>query len=54
MRLDELIVQRRVGDRGKMEDRVEFLVAELLLPIERRQILRYEIALVAGEVLEIA
>ena len=37
-----------------MEDRVEFFVAELLLPIERREVLRDEIALVAGEVLEIA
>ena len=52
--LDELIVQGRVGDRGKMEDRLEFFVAELLLPIERRQVLGDEIALVAGEVLEIA
>ena len=34
--------------------RVEFLVAELLPPIERGQILRDEIAAVAGQVLEIA
>ena len=52
--LDELIVQGRVGDRGEMKNRVEFFVAELLLPIERGQILRDEIAAVAGEVLEIA
>ena len=52
--LDELIVQGRVGDRGEMKDRLEFFVAELLLPIERRQILRHEIACIAGEVLEIA
>ena len=34
--------------------RVEFFVAELLLPIERGQILRDEIAAVTGQVLEIA
>ena len=52
--LRELIVHRRVGDRGQMKNRVELLVAELLPPIERGQILRDEIAFVAGEILEIA
>ena len=37
-----------------MENAVEFFVAELVLPIELRQILRDEIARVAGEILEIA
>ena len=37
-----------------MKNRVEFFVAELLLPIERGQVLRDEIAAVAGQVLEIA
>ena len=37
-----------------MKNRVEFFVAELLAPIERGQILRDEIAVVAGEILEIA
>ncbi len=37
-----------------MENAVEFFVAELLLPIERGQILRDEIASVAGEIFEIA
>ena len=37
-----------------MKNRVELFVAELLPPIERRQILRDEIAAIAGEILEIA
>ena len=37
-----------------MENCVEFLTAELFLPIQRRQILRDEIAFVTREVLEIA
>jgi hypothetical protein len=37
-----------------MENRIEFFVAELIVPIERRQILRREIAAIAGEILEIA
>ena len=49
----ELIVQGRVGDRGEMKNRVELFVAELPLPIERGQILRDEIAVVTGQVLEI-
>ena len=52
--LHKLIVQCCVGDRSEMKDRVEFLVAELLVPIERREVLRDEIAFVTGEVLEIA
>ena len=52
--LDKLIVQRGVGDRGQMKNRVELFVAELLPPIERREILRDEITAIAGEILEIA
>ena len=37
-----------------MKNCVEFFVAELLPPIERGQILRDEIAAIAGQVLEIA
>jgi len=37
-----------------MKDGVEFFIAELLRPIERGQVLRDEIALVTGEVLEIS
>ena len=54
MRLDELIVQSGVGDRGEVKDRVKLLIAELLLPIERSQVLGDEIPLIAGEVFEIA
>ena len=54
MHLDKLIVQRRVGDRSEMENRVELFVAELLSPIERREILRDKISAIAGEILEIA
>ena len=42
----------RVGDRGEMENRVESFVAELLAPIERRQICRDEIAPVAARFLK--
>ncbi len=52
--LDELIVQRRVSDRRQVEDRIELFPAKLVLPIERRQILRDEIAAITDEVLEIA
>ena len=54
MSLEKLVVVSRVGDRREMKNRIEFFVAELLLPIERRQVLRDEIAPVAGEILEIA
>jgi len=53
MGLRELIVQRRVRDRRHVEDAIEFLVAELLLPVEGREILGGEITLVAGEILEV-
>src|SRR5437660_994965 len=43
-----------VCDRGEMEDRVELLVTELFSPIQRRQILRDEIAAVSGEIFEIS
>ena len=54
MHLHELIVQRRVGDRGEMKNRVEFFVAELFAPIQRGQILRDEIAAITLQILEIA
>ena len=37
-----------------MEDRIELFPAELVLPIERRQILRDEIATITNKILEIA
>src|SRR5436190_22434972 len=52
--LDELIVQGGIGDRCQMKDRVEFLVAELLAPIEGGQVLGHEIAAVTRQILEIA
>ena len=52
--LDELIVQGRVGDRCQMKNRVEFFIAELLAPIERRQILRDKITAITSEIFEIA
>jgi hypothetical protein len=36
-----------------MKDRVECSVAELLVPVERRQILRNEVTTVTGEILKI-
>ena len=54
MRLPELIVVRRVGDRRHVKNEVELHLIELLSPIQLRQIRRHKIALVAGEVLEIA
>ena len=54
MRLTELVVIGRVGDRRHVEDAVELLAAELPLPIKRRQVRRDEIPAVTGEILEIA
>ena len=54
MRLSELIVQGRVRDRGQVKNPIEALLAELLAPVQFRQILRDEIAFVAREILEIA
>ena len=54
MHLDELIVQSRVRNRREMKNSIELFIAELLVPVERRQVLRYEIAAIAGEILEIA
>ena len=53
MYLDELIVQRRVGDRRQVKNRVEFFATELFTPIHCRQILRDEIATIANEILKI-
>ena len=56
MNLVELVVIGRIGDRREMKDRVEsgsYWIAELLVPVERRQILRNEVSPVAGQVLEI-
>ena len=53
MHLLQLIVIRRIGDRREMKDRVERSVAELLMPVECRQILRNEVSAVAGQILEI-
>lgn len=53
MHLLQLIVIRRIGDRCEMKDCVERFIAKLFPPVERRQILRNEIATVTGQVLEI-
>ena len=53
MHLLQLIVIRRIGDRREMKDRVERFIAKLFLPVERRQILRNEIATVTGQILKI-
>ncbi len=52
--LRELVVHRGVGDRGEMENAVEFFVAKLRLPIERREVGRDKIAAIAAQVFEIA
>jgi len=52
--LFELVVVGCVSDRCEVKDRIEPLVAELFSPIQSRQVLRYKIAAVAGEILEIA
>jgi hypothetical protein len=54
MHLHKLVVQSCVRYRREMKNGIELFVAELIVPIERCQILRYEIATVAGEILEIA
>jgi hypothetical protein len=54
MHLDELIMQRRVGDRGEMENGVERFVSELLLPIHRGQVLRDYITAIAAKIFEIS
>ena len=52
MHLDELVVQSRVGYRCEMKNGIELFVAELIVPIERCQILRNKVATVAGEILK--
>jgi hypothetical protein len=54
MRLRELVVHHRVRDRRHVKNAVEAGLAKLLLPVQFREILRHEIAVVAGEILEIA
>src|SRR5206468_12142501 len=49
----ELVGSRRIGDRCEMKDRVERFIAELLAPVEPRQILCNEIATATGEILKI-
>ena len=53
MHLLELVVIGRIRDRREMKDRVDHFLAELLPPVERRQILRKKIATVTREILEI-
>ena len=36
-----------------MKDRVERFIAKLFLPVERCQILRYEVSAVAGQILKV-
>lgn len=54
MNLLELVVVGCVGDRREMKNRIEFFVAELLAPIECRQILGDKIASVSTKILEVA
>ena len=54
MNLLELVVVGCVGDRREMKNRIEFFVAELLAPIERRQIFGDKIASVSPKILEVA
>ncbi len=54
MHLDELVVQRRVGDRSEMKNRVELFIAELFAPVERGQVLRDEIAAITAQIFKIA
>ena len=57
MYLNELIVQRSICYRCEVKDRVESgscRITELFWPIQRRQIFRYEITAIAGEILEVA
>src|SRR4029450_12632049 len=54
MHLHELIVQSCVRNRREMKNRIELFVAELIVPIERCQILRNKVATVVSEILEIA
>ena len=54
MHLRELIVQRRVGDGGEMENAIEGFVAELRAPIESGQIRCDEVALITTKIFEIA
>ena len=37
-----------------MKDRVELFAAELFLPIERRQVLRHEVAAITAQIFKIA
>ena len=53
MHLLELVVIGRIGDRREVKDRVERFNAELLMPVECRQILRNEVPAVAGLILKI-
>ena len=54
MHLNKLIVQSGIGDRCEMKDRVERFIAELFVPVEVRQILCYEVAAIAFQILEVA
>src|SRR6266567_4729939 len=54
MHLYKLVVQSRIGYRCEMKNGVELFVTELFVPVERCQILRDEIAVIAGHVLEVA
>ena len=54
MHLLELVVQSRVRYRCEMKNCIELFVAELIVPIERFQILRNKVATISSEILEIA
>ena len=57
MHLNELIVHRCVCDGRKMENRIKprhFRIAELVSPIERRQVFCDKITTITSEILEIA
>ena len=54
MHLLELVVVSRIRDRREMKNGVDLLIAELVVPIQSRQILRNEVAAISREILEIA
>jgi len=51
--LNELIVQRRVGNGRQVENRVELFAAELPAPIQGGQVLGNKVAPVTAQIFEI-
>ena len=53
MHLLELVVIRCLCDGCEMKNGVELFIPELQMPVDRRQVLRDEIATITGEILKI-